>query len=412
MTDSNKNSRFLYFLSSAFEYYDFIIYGLMSSYIAILFFPNDSQILGQLKAISIFAIGYIARPLGAIFWGVFGDVKGKRKAFINSNIFLGIATIGISVLPDYKQLGVTATILLVIFRLLQASAFAAELPGSMAMIHGEGKGSSNKFSIVIVGVSIGSLIATLALFLLEMIFSAEQILNFAWRIPFIFGSLLCFISMFLRSKLPYIKEKNAKNNSDLVKLTFPHINNIISLVFVIAVPAFLIIMNIFFPVYLTKFYQYDSKQVFLAISFSYVVAAISPMIFALYIKRLEGDFEKIVSIARVILFLTMVIALMLNFLLLRGGFIKLLIVLSICQIIITSLLLLIFIIMAEIFPPQASYTLMGLSYNVTYLLVSFSPILVSNLSQLINSPLIMWFLLIILCLFALSNLNKLKIGQN
>lgn len=412
MTDSNKNSRFLYFLSSAFEYYDFIIYGLMSSYIAILFFPNDSQILGQLKAISIFAIGYIARPLGAIFWGVFGDVKGKRKAFINSNIFLGIATIGISVLPDYKQLGVTATILLVIFRLLQASAFAAELPGSMAMIHGEGKGSSNKFSIVIVGVSIGSLIATLALFLLEMIFSAEQILNFAWRIPFIFGSLLCFISMFLRSKLPYIKEKNAKNNSDLVKLTFPHINNIISLVFVIAVPAFLIIMNIFFPVYLTKFYQYDSKQVFLAISFSYVVAAISPMIFALYIKRLEGDFEKIVSIARVILFLTMVIALMLNFLLLRGGFMKLLIVLSICQIIITSLLLLIFIIMAEIFPPQASYTLMGLSYNVTYLLVSFSPILVSNLSQLINSPLIMWFLLIILCLFALSNLNKLKIGQN
>lgn len=409
MAESSKSSRILYFLSSSFEYYDFIIYGLMSSYIAMLFFPNDNQVLGQLKAISIFAIGYVARPLGAMLWGFFGDLKGKRKAFINSNIFLGISTIGISVLPDYKQLGVIATILLVVFRVIQAASFAAELPGSVTMISAEGKSISSKFSFVIVGASIGSLMATLALFLLEMNFSNEEILGFAWRIPFIFGSILCFISMILRRKLPKVKETNSKNNQELVKSIFPQINNIISLIFIVAVPAFLIIMNIFFPVYLTKFYKYDSKQVFLAITFSYFIAAINPIIFGVYLRKLEDQFEKITSITRIILFSTMVIGLVLNFLLLRGGFVKLLLVLSIYQILITSLMILIFIIMAKIFPPQASFSLIGITYNVTYLFISFSPILVNNLSQLFASPVVLWFLLIILCLFALSNLNKLKV---
>lgn len=409
MAESPKSSRILYFLSSSFEYYDFILYGLMSSYIAMLFFPNDNQVLGQLKAISIFAIGYVARPLGAMLWGFFGDLKGKRKAFINSNIFLGISTIGISVLPDYKQLGVTATILLVVFRIIQAASFAAELPGSITMISAEGKSISSKFSFVIVGASIGSLMATLALFLLEMNFSNEEILGFAWRIPFIFGSILCFISMILRRKLPKVKETNSKNNQELVKSIFPQINNIISLIFIVAVPAFLIIMNIFFPVYLTKFYKYDSKQVFLAITFSYFIAAINPIIFGIYIRKLEDQFVKIISITRIILFSTMVIGLVLNFLLLRGGFIKLLLVLSIYQILITSLMILIFIIMAKIFPPQASFSLIGITYNITYLFISFSPILVNNLSQLFASPVVLWFLLIILCLFALSNLNKLNV---
>jgi len=83
-----KNPTLLLTLSAAFEYYDFIIYGLMSSYLGVLFFPSDDLFVGQLKAFSVFALGYIARPLGGMIFGILGDLGSRGAIFIRSNIIL------------------------------------------------------------------------------------------------------------------------------------------------------------------------------------------------------------------------------------------------------------------------------------------------------------------------------------
>jgi MFS family permease len=396
----------LFTLSAIFEYYDFIVYGLMVSYIAQLFFPANDNFSAQMMAFSVFAIGYIARPLGALIWGMIGDLKGRRRAFINSNIFLGLTTIGISILPNYNQIGSIATILLVILRIVQAGSFAAELPGSMAIIKEEE--NTHKFSYVIAGTSIGALLASSAVFLIENYFTKEEILNYAWRLPFIFGSLLCFISILLRKKLQQLKEQNLTNKLDIAQAIFPQLNNIIYLVFLLAVPAFLVVMNIYFPVYISKFYQYSQKQVINAVSLSYLVAALYPIVFSYYINKKITNFEDIISVNRIIIFSAMVIGLFINFFLLRGGMFNLYLSLAIYQIINTSIMLLNFIIMAEIFPSEARFTLIAICYNITYLFISFSPILVTNFSLIIGSPLAMWLIFIILCLFALNNLNKIS----
>ena len=115
-----KNPSFLLMLSAAFEYYDFVIYGLMATYLGPLFFPDDDALVSQLKAFSVFALGYVARPLGGMIFGILGDLTNRKAVFIRSNFILALATITISFLPNYSQIGITATIGLILLRIIQS----------------------------------------------------------------------------------------------------------------------------------------------------------------------------------------------------------------------------------------------------------------------------------------------------
>ena len=400
MNKQDRKTTLLLMLSAAFEYYDFIIYGLMANYIGILFFPSDDLFMGQLKAFSIFAIGYLFRPLGGVIFGMLGDLRGRKKIFIQNNIILSIATIIISILPDYNQIGVTATVILVTLRIIQSLAFAAELPGAMSLIKDMTKEPSTGFGFVVSGAALGSILASLSLYSLESIFDQKEILSYAWRFPFILGAVLCLIGMIMRSKLPEI----AYNKKiDIISSILPSYRNVITFSLLIAVPAYLIIMNIFFPSFISKFYHYNSQEVFLAIGLSLTWSIVFSPLFA----RMSQNASK-GGLIRIVIFLSMILGLVINFLWLRGGFLNLLLGLCIYQSIISSLMVLIFPLMAEIFPSSARFTLIAICYNIAYLIVAFAPSLISKLAAYLESPISLWLGLILLSIIALANMASFE----
>ena len=317
MNKQDRKTTLLLMLSSTFEYYDFIIYGLMANYIGILFFPSDDLFMGQLKAFSIFSLGYLARPLGGIIFGMMGDLRGRKKVFIQNNIILSIATIIISILPDYNKIGVMAAVILVVLRIVQSLAFAAELPGAMSLIKDMTKDPSTGFGFVVSGAALGSILASLSLYLLESMFDQAEIISYAWRFPFILGSVLCLIGMIMRNKLPEMSVHS--NKIDLMSSILVSYKNVISFSLLIAIPAYLIIMNIFFPSFISKFYQYNAQEVFLGVGLSLTWAIVFAPLFA----KISQNMSK-ASLIRSIVFSSMILGLVINFLWLRGGFFNLL----------------------------------------------------------------------------------------
>ncbi len=406
MNKPNKNLTLLLTLGTAFEYYDFIIYGLMSSYLGALFFPSDDLLVGQLKAFSVFALGYIARPLGGMIFGMLGDLGSRKTIFIRSNIILSISTIIISILPNYNQIGVMATVGLVVLRLIQSLSFAAELPGAMTLIKDATKEPTRSFSFIVSGAAIGSILGSFTLYLLERNFSQQEILSFAWRFPFILGAILGLIAIILRRNLPEILQPKAKDKLGLLSIIFSQYKNIITCVMIISLSSYLIIMNIFFPSFLSTFYQYNVKEVYLAISLSLIWAVLYAPSFAYLTYKMDK-----ITLLRIVIAITIFLSLGIHGLLLKKDFVSLLIGLCIYQSIISSLMVITFPLMAAIFPAQARFTLIAVCYNLAYLIMSFSPIWVTKLATLWQTPISLWLALILLAIFVLANMASLTNNQ-
>lgn len=388
-------------MSSTFEYYDFVIYGLMSSYLGQLFFPNEDLFIGQLQAFSLFALGYVVRPFGGVILAYFGDFKSQKKIYVRSNFILALATIAISLLPNYNQMGVTASVVLIILRILQSITFAVELPGAMTFLQ------SNKnpegFSFVISGSALGAILASATLYILESNFSREEILNYAWRIPFILGSLLCIVSIYLKSYLPENSSNKFKNKIEVLISMLPKYRYIIASVLMISLPAFLVVMNIFFSSFIPKFYGYTVKEVYLAIIISLIYSIFYTPVFAYSTKNIDK-----LSLIKGIIAAAIFLGLVINFLFLRHSFIHLIIGLCIYQSINCGAIVTIFPLMASKFAENNRFTLMTACYNISYSLMAFSPILVTKLAEKLNSPFAMWAILIGLCIFILANLAKFE----
>jgi MFS family permease len=385
-------------LGSIFEYYDFIIYGLMSGYLGPLFFPNENLLLSQLQAFSFFALGYIVRPLGGLIFSIMGDLTNRNKMFIRSNFILAMATITIAVLPNYQQIGISATIILVILRILQASSFAMELPGAISLIQQNTSSPTRSFSFIVSGSAVGAILASASLYILEYNFNREEILNFAWRIPFILGSILCLISALMRRKLP---NSFPQNRSALFSDIISEYKNILSSMLIISLPAFLVIMNVFFPSFIPRFYGYSTKEVYLAISVSLIYSAIYAPIFSHLVYKIS-KFTLLKIIVRAAMFLGFII----NFLWLRQEFISLVLGLCIYQTIIASMMVVMFPLMAEVFPSQIRFTLITVCYNVSYSIMAFSSILVTNLTNYWKNSFSLWLILIVLCGVILINISS------
>lgn len=407
MNKSSKKVTFLLSLSAAFEYYDFVIYALMANYLGVLFFPSDDLFVAKLKAFSVFALGYIVRPLGALIFGMIGDLKGRKKIFVQNNIILSFATVIISILPNYQQAGIIATISLVVLRIIQSLAFSAELPGAMSLIKDIDNDKSSSFGFVISGAALGSVLASLVLFLLEANFSQQEIFDYAWRFPFILGFVLYLVGFFIRKNLPDIKEERAESKVGIVSDILQNYKNVISFVLIVSIPAYLIIMNLFFPAYLSKFYEYKPKDIYYAITCSMVWSIVISPVFSYIISYAKNK----ITVVRVVLFIVPIIGMVINFLFLRQGLQGLLIGLFLYQSIISILMILIFPLMAEFFPGKAKFTMIAVCYNVAYMFMSFSPSLISKLSEKLESPISLWLGLLALSFISLSNLANFESNQ-
>lgn len=185
------------------EWYDFAVYGLFAVIIAANFFPNQDPTAGLLSTFAVFAASFFIRPLGAVFFGHFGDKHGRKNVLLATVALMGAATVAIGLTPSYASIGIAAPALLVLFRFVQAFSAGGEWSGS-SVYTVEYAPRNRRFlygSWVQVSASAGTLVGSLTAALCGLLSSDAALRDWVWRIPFILGGIIGVLGLILRAKL-------------------------------------------------------------------------------------------------------------------------------------------------------------------------------------------------------------------
>ena len=190
-------------IGSIIEYYDFILYATAASLVFDrVFFANLGPGLSLFASFATLAAGYVARPLGGIIFGHFGDRFGRKQMLVLSMVMMGGATVLIGLLPTTAQLGVAAPIVLVLLRVIQGIAVGGEWGGAtlMALEHAPANKRGLAAAFANAGGPAGGLLATLVVSAVSAL-TGNQFLVWGWRIPFLLSALLILIGMIIRLKV-------------------------------------------------------------------------------------------------------------------------------------------------------------------------------------------------------------------
>lgn len=207
------------FIGTTVEFYDFLIYGTAAALVfPKLFFPQASPAAGILLSFATFGVGFIARPLGGIVFGHFGDRIGRKRMLVYSLVGMGVSTVLISLLPTYAQIGLAAPVLLTVLRLCQGFAVGGEWGGAtlMAVEHASADRRGFYGAFPQMGAPAGTASATLAFFLASQLPDA-QFLAWGWRLPFLFSAVLIVIGLVIRLKLTESPEFSAVVQNSAVR---------------------------------------------------------------------------------------------------------------------------------------------------------------------------------------------------
>lgn len=200
------------FLGSTVEYYDFLLYAAASGLVfPKLFFSNLSPELGVTLSFVILLIGYIARPVGSMAFGHFGDKFGRKNVLIITLMTMGVVSVAIGLMPSAQKIGVAAPILMVVLRTLQGLAVGGEWAGAtlMAMEHSTERNKGFGASLAVAGGPTGAVLSTLVLAIFAGV-AGEQFANphgryflddWGWRVPFLFSAGIVVLGLFLRSRV-------------------------------------------------------------------------------------------------------------------------------------------------------------------------------------------------------------------
>lgn len=190
-------------VGTTIEWYDFYIYGLAAALIfPHEFFPGISPLAGTLASLGTFAVGFIARPVGGIIFGHFGDKVGRKSALMITLFLMGAATVIVGLLPGYATIGIWAPILLVTLRFLQGFAVGGEWGGAVTMVVETAQDGRRGFfgSLPQVGVPAGLILSSLAFSAVSAL-GDEAFNAWGWRLPFLASSLMIVVGLFIRAKI-------------------------------------------------------------------------------------------------------------------------------------------------------------------------------------------------------------------
>lgn len=191
-------------IGSVLEYYDFFVFGTLSALVfGQVFFPTGDAGVATLLSLATFTVGFIARPLGGIILGHFGDRIGRKRVLLFTFMLTGTVTVLIGVLPTYAQIGVAAPILLVVLRVLQGIGIGGEWGGAalLAVEHAPAARRGFFGSLVQAGAPIGVILSSGVVALLTATIGLEELVAWGWRIPFLASALLLVVGVFLRLKV-------------------------------------------------------------------------------------------------------------------------------------------------------------------------------------------------------------------
>lgn len=188
-------------VGTSLEWYDFFIYGIAAALVFNkLFFPSFEPLVGTLLAFATFAVGFVARPIGGVVFGHYGDKIGRKNVLVATLLLMGIATFAIGLLPTHATIGVWAPSALVGLRFLQGLGLGGEWGGAVLMTLESGDASRRGLnaSWPQVGAPIGLLLANGSLSLMGAVTSDATFLSWGWRVPFLLSGLLVLVGLWIR----------------------------------------------------------------------------------------------------------------------------------------------------------------------------------------------------------------------
>lgn len=190
--------------ATTLEWFDFLVYATAAALVlGPLFFPSVNPVAGTMASFATFAVGFLARPLGGIIGGHFGDRFGRKPPLVAAMLVMGLATFAIGVLPDYATIGIWAPVLLVIARLVQGLGVGAQWGGAALLLTEHAPVERRGFygSLVQTGAIFGAVAGNLFFLILTSVLSDAQFTSWGWRIPFLSGLLLVLIGIYVQLRI-------------------------------------------------------------------------------------------------------------------------------------------------------------------------------------------------------------------
>ena len=185
------------------EWYDFYIFGSLATVISPLFYPQGNDTLALIAYLSTFAVGFVVRPFGALFFGRIGDLVGRKYAFLVTLLIMGGATALIGFLPTYATIGIAAPIILLLIRILQGLALGGEYGGAAVYVAEHVPDEKRGFytSFIQITATLGLFVSLAVIVILQNLMSREAFNAWGWRIPFLISIFLVGVSLYIRLRM-------------------------------------------------------------------------------------------------------------------------------------------------------------------------------------------------------------------
>ncbi|MDN5915999.1 MAG: MFS transporter, partial [Pseudonocardia sp.] len=206
-------------LGTFIEFYDYTLYAFLTVYLAPHFFPATSEVAGILATLGVFAVGYLARPLGALVLGRLGDRRGRRFALLVTITGMGVATTVMGLLPSYETIGVLAPILLVVTRLVQGFSAGGEVGGASTYVAESdgGRRRGRMQSFIPLGSGLGVALAPAVVGLTVALLGVETMADWGWRVPLLVSAVLAVLVLLYRTRIDDSDEFRALAAADAVR---------------------------------------------------------------------------------------------------------------------------------------------------------------------------------------------------
>jgi MFS family permease len=185
------------------EWYDFYIFGSLAAVLALKFYPPGNDTFAYVAYLATFAVGFLVRPFGALFFGRIGDLVGRKYAFLVTLSIMGFSTFAIGLMPSYKTAGWFAPVVLILIRVLQGLALGGEYGGAAVYVGEHVPDNKRGFytSFIQITATLGLFVSLIVILVTQNAMSKEDFAAYGWRIPFLVSIILVLISLYIRLKM-------------------------------------------------------------------------------------------------------------------------------------------------------------------------------------------------------------------
>ena len=351
------------------EYYDLGVYGLLATTLAPVFFPSNDKIASLLSTFAVFALAFVARPIGGLFFGHFGDRIGRRTTLVVALTMMAVGTTGIGILPAYSSVGVLAPTLLVVLRILQGFSTGGEFSGATSlMFEYAPKNRRGLYVSPIEAASVISFIVALLIILpLSALMPTGSFASWGWRIPFLLAAPFGLIGLYLRARIeesPAFKELRQRNEvrpaplREAIKTQHRTIGVFLACAAVNAIAFY--ILSSYMATYLTVNLGYSKTSAYIANGVGLVALCVAGPFVAHLSDRVGRRPVMLVSLA------VFAIAAVPSFMMLTAGGGLGIIGMIVFAVSFAGVAFMNPILAAELFPARVRYSSNGLGYNIGY----------------------------------------------